>query len=422
MSLEQDIYDLNEPSEVAVLRALLEQGTITMDDVVMAMNKKKVEYVKRKHHYNIYLDSQNHWRTYYKEPGDPSSKRKLISKKTEEEVYCTLYDLYTHKEDRIKKGLITIEELKDEWLEYKRLRGISEATILKYESDWRCHLEGTPIVRKPISQLKKLDLDNWAHKLIKDNNMTRTDYINVSTLIRQPLDYAVEKELIEYNPMRKVKIEPRMFKPDRKKKSETQVFTRDEVAALFRAAWEDLENEKLVYKLTPLAFLFMFQTGLRIGEVCPVRYEDIEGNELHLQRTVERDTHQLKDGLKGDRRERWVILSTEALHIIDEARKRQEAAGASTDGYIFSMTDEYLSYRSVSEAFRKYCKVAGINYRSSHKARKTVISSLIDAGMNINTIREMVGHADERTTMNSYCYDRRTKDERIEILDKALSS
>ena len=53
---------------------------------------------------------------------------------------------------------------------------------------------------------------------------------------------------------------------------------------------------------------------------------------------------------------------------------------------------------------------------------KTVISSLIDAGMNINTIREMVGHADERTTMNSYCYDRRTKDERIEILDKALSS
>ena len=132
--------------------------------------------------------------------------------------------------------------------------------------------------------------------------------------------------------------------------------------------------------------------------------------------------HKLKDGLKGERRERWVILSTEAFHIIDEARKRQKAEGVSTDGYIFSMTDEYLSYRSVSEAFRKYCKAAGINYRSSHKARKTVISSLIDAGMNINTIREMVGHADERTTMNSYCYDRRTKDERIEILDNALSS
>ncbi len=95
------------------------------------------------------------------------------------------YDMYTHKEERLKKGLISIEELKDEWIEYKRLHGISETTILKYESDWRCHLEGTAIVRKPISQLKKHDLDDWAHKLIRDNNMTRTDYINVSTLIRQ---------------------------------------------------------------------------------------------------------------------------------------------------------------------------------------------------------------------------------------------
>jgi integrase len=42
--------------------------------------------------------------------------------------------------------------------------------------------------------------------------------------------------------------------------------------------------------------------------------------------------------------------------------------------------------------------------------------------MNINTIREMVGHADERTTMNSYCYDRRTEDERRAILERALSS
>jgi hypothetical protein len=47
--------------------------------------------------------------------------------------------------------------------------------------------------------------------------MTKTDYINVSTLVRQPLDYAVEMDILEYNPMRKVKIEPRVFKPERNK-------------------------------------------------------------------------------------------------------------------------------------------------------------------------------------------------------------
>lgn len=424
MSIEQDIFDtnLNDPSEITVLRMLLEQGTITLDDVSNAMTKKKVAYVKQKHNYDIYNDSRGRWRTYYKEPDDPSSRRRTISKKTEEEVYQELYDLYTHSDERIRRGLVTIEELKDEWLEYKRTHGISEATILKYESDWRCHLEGTPIVRKPIRSLKKLDLDKWAHKLISDNNMTRKDYVNVATLIRQPLDYAVELEIIDSNPMSKVKIEPRMFKPVRKKKSETQVFTREELIRLQQIAWEDLDNKNLVYKLTPLAFLFMFQTGLRIGEVCAIRYEDIEGDNLHLQRTVERDCHRIKDGLKGINTERWVLLSTEAMRIIEEARKRQKTLGVSDSGYVFSMDDNYLSYRSLSMAFIRYCDKAGIEYRSSHKARKTFISTLIDEGMNINTIREMVGHAEERTTMNSYCYDRHTEDERRAILEKALST
>ena len=103
MSIEQDIYDanINDPSEIAVLRMLLEQGTITLDDVTNAMTKKKVAYVKQKHNYDIYVDSRGRWRTYYKEPDDPSSKRRTISKKTEEEVYETLYGLYAHTDERV---------------------------------------------------------------------------------------------------------------------------------------------------------------------------------------------------------------------------------------------------------------------------------------------------------------------------------
>lgn len=422
MVFTSEVYEFLASPENAVLRSLLEQGIISEDDVAQAMQKKKEEYVRRKHKSNIYKDSQGRWRTYYKDPEDPKGQRKLIVKKDMDALIETLYDLYTHKEERAKKGLITIEELHDDWIEYKRLHGISEATILKYESDWRCHIEGTPITKKPITKLTKLELDEWAHELILRNNMTKTDYINVSTLIRQPLDYAVDLDIIDFNPFRKVKIEARMFRPVRKKKSETQVFTREEVEKLQQIAWEDLNNKSLVYKLAPLAFLFMFQTGLRIGEVCAIRYEDLEGDMLHLQRTVERDCHKLKDGLKGTNTERWVLLGTEAMRIIAEARKRQRAMGISDSDYVFSVDDNFLCYRAVSNAFIRYCKKAGIEYRSSHKARKTYISSLIDEGMNINTIREMVGHADERTTMNSYCYDRRTEDERREILERALST
>ena len=49
------------------------------------------------------------------------------------------------------------------------------------------------------------------------------------------------------------------------------------------------------------------------------------------------------------------------------------------------------------------------------------ISTPIDAGVNINTIREMVGHEDERATFNSYCFDRTDKTDRMNLIEKALA-
>ena len=70
---------------------------------------------------------------------------------------------------------------------------------------------------------------------------------------------------------------------------------------------------------------------------------------------------------------------------------------------------------------KKYCESAEILYRSSHSARKTYISSLIDAGININTVRSYAGHADERTTYWNYCYDRTPDAEKKKLLERALA-
>ena len=69
---------------------------------------------------------------------------------------------------------------------------------------------------------------------------------------------------------------------------------------------------------------------------------------------------------------------------------------------------------------QKYCNHLNIKYRSPHKIRKTYISALIDAGVNIDTIRRLVGHTDERTTYKSYCYDRKEDKEIKEQLNDAL--
>ena len=68
---------------------------------------------------------------------------------------------------------------------------------------------------------------------------------------------------------------------------------------------------------------------------------------------------------------------------------------------VASRTSETTSAR-----FRNYCKWMGIGQKSSHKARKAFVSAALDGGINLNTVREAVGHSDERTTLQSYLYDR----------------
>ena len=61
-------------------------------------------------------------------------------------------------------------------------------------------------------------------------------------------------------------------------------------------------------------------------------------------------------------------------------------------------------------------------YKSLHKSRKTYVSALHDGNVNINTIRELVGHKDERTTLGCYVYDRNSDAEKKNMIQKALAS
>ena len=142
---------------------------------------------------------------------------------------------------------------------------------------------------------------------------------------------------------------------------------------------------------------------------------------MHSARMFLDYEHRVVDRTKSDAGDRYVYIPAKARKIIEEAKKRQQEEGTPDDGYIFSMNDNPCPYDAVRKCFAKFCKDLGIINKSSHKARKTYISTLIDAGVNINTIREMVGHEDERTTYNSYCFDRTDKSERMKIIEAALS-
>ncbi len=428
VSSQQNILSTSHASlssQAELLRFILERDNLSLDDAVNEMEKAKRNRIIDNHPYSIFQTKDGRWRSWL--PDDEKKNgRKQICKKSLEKLHDAIVEYYEKQEEEQKKSqlsYITVEKFYPKWKDYKRLHTPSESYIYRIQTEWDKHYEGTPIVKKPIRELTKVELDEWAHRLIRENDMTKKQYFNATIIMRQVLDYAVDKKIIDSNPFRSFKVDgKRMFRKVSKKSNNTQVYTKTEMEAFYEAAWDDFYSRRhYKHQLIPLAKMFMFQTGVRISEACVLKYEDIEGDELHIQRMYVDYNGTVVDRTKGSFGDRMIPLTDYAKELIEEARTRQREEGVNDSGYIFSMTDAPVPYTELRKSFYKSCNELGFNKKSSHKARKTFISALIDAGVNINTIREIVGHEDERTTYNSYCFDRSEEKERLELINNALT-
>ena len=411
--------ELNNASRL--LSFAVENGILNLDDVKHAMKMRDINEAIKRHPYRIWEGKDRRWRTYV-EDDDAPKKRRMIVKATEESlkeaVYCHMTGVpYLEKERKM-----TLRILYPDWLEFKKLHTTASTYITRIEYSWTRYYLNTEIIDEPIIRLDKLMMDEWVHHLIKDNNLTKVEYYNASIIMRQALDYAVDLKLIEQNPLKKVKIDSRrMFRKVKKKPDLTQVYTAEELKAITALAWKDFNNHVQLNELAPLALMFQFQTGLRIGELCTVRYEDIESPDfIHIQRMWRRDDNIVVDHTKTEVGDRQVLLTDTAKALIAAAKQRQHELGAPEDKWIFSIFNDPIKESVVANLYRKYCRKIKISVKSSHKARKTYISALIDCGCNINTVRQLVGHADERTTLGNYCFDRRADSEKKKLIEDAL--
>ncbi len=89
--------------------------------------------------------------------------------------------------------------------------------------------------------------------------------------------------------------------------------------------------------------------------------------------------------------------------------------------FIFERNGGRLTARAVTYWLSKYCRDAGITYKSPHCTRRTTASRLCTEGMPLDKIRDILGQVDESTTL-SYIYNPNTEQENLDIMNKALKN
>ena len=408
-----------------ILSFLQDQGIINLSDAHKQMQRKEKERKLKLVHPYALTNCGNLWQTYIHDESIPG-KRKKVRRKYRDDLVDWLLVYYNEGEKEILRESLTLEELYREWLKFKALH-VKETNISRIDRSWKSYYENTAIVKIPVSRLTTIKLDEWAHRWIKSKCLTKTEYYNMSIIMRQCLDYAVELEMIDKNPFRRVKVNGRRaFRRVHKKPPETQVFNEQEVQKICALALEDFQhNKRLQYELAPLAVIFALKTGQRPAEVCADKYQDIEGVRLHIQRMLEFETGYVVDSFKGTFdafEERYAPLTPDAIKVIELCRQRQRERGVSDQGYIFSLTDEISSglWESIENRMERYSQIVTGEKKSLTKARKTFISTALDAGINPDTVRRVVGHRDIQTTLNNYYFDRSSAEERAKQFAEAF--
>jgi integrase len=439
----QNIYDqsLNDLWKELSDHAIITSGTEEelLELFKMAKQVKLEQEILQKHienYYHIWTNNKGVYLSYLPDPSKPKG-RKSVSATTREKLERKIIDFYLNR-DREEKAnekrqkLSTLRKLYPEWLNYKSLETTAPSYIRRIDSDWTKYYADDPIIDMEFTSLSKAYLKEWALTKIRECDLTKTQYYNMSIIIRQSLDYAVDRELILVNPFSQFKLPAKLFRKVKKPEDNTQVFLTTERPLIEAEAWKDFYDKECT---SALAIPFAFQTGVRLGELIAIKSTDIsaDGKYLHIQRMVQRVEEKMPDGTwklmkwsvtdhaKTSAGDRYIYLTEEARKIVKLILDTNHKYHDYDQDYLFVHGGKRISHQAVDCRIRKYCRHININAKSTHKIRKSYISSLIDAGININEIRKQVGHEDEHTTLRNYTFNRKESTENEADIERALA-
>lgn len=419
--------------EKDLLQFAVAQGIINLDDVRISMENKQRADILSKHKYSISQGTDGRWRTTLPDKTKKNGRR-LVAKATKKALEDAVIAFYKEQDEPEVKHDLTLTDVYPDWIMYRSKLTKASSTIKRYKSVWNTWFAEKPVSGLPVSQLSYLYLNEWANTIVKNNDLTPKAYWLISSLMMQIMDYSVERGYIFSNPFGRVKVSEKMFRYEKKPESETQVFLEDEQELIAKAAREKFQMRP--WCVTPLFVLLNFQLGLRIGELVALKWEDIDGDYLNIQRMetttfrVEEDGNVVPDGykivpyLKSKSGSRQVYLNHIAKELISDIRKISLKNGYQDDGFMFiaSRSKKRGTSRTLTKYLESLCKYANVNNKSNHKIRKTFISTLIEKKINIDTVREQAGHSSEKTTLRSYCFDTNVKKVKENALESAANT
>ena len=181
------------------------------------------------------------------------------------------------------------------------------------------------------------------------------------------------------------------------RQKQVEVFSQLESQRITAAVLKKLDRSSLGY-------LLCLETGLRLGEVCALRWSDIDLAEgvLRVQRTVYRINYGKRTELvlqtpKSENSVRAIPLTAKMLSVLRQMKDKKDCC-------LLTGTERPLEPRTMQYRFRRFLERNNLPLRNYHVLRHSCASLLFAQGVSLKEIQAWLGHSTIGTTANIYTH------------------
>lgn len=398
-------------SEKDLLNYALSSGMIDLNTIQKQFEMNERRKYLEMHSYEVFLGKDG---SYHTSVPDETKKnnRRMIKRKTKESIEDAIVEHYKKADNEP-----TIRVVFEKWIESKLKYGeIAKQTADRYSIDFQRFFG--EIQNRKMRYFSEDELEDFIKLTIYEKKLTAKAWGNLRTLINGMFRYAKKHDYTQISItqfMGDLDLSKKAFKK-RKLTDEESVFTDREINLIM----SHIDNAEP--SVINLGIILAFQAGLRAGEISALKYSDLNGNILTVNKTEIRYkgdegkyVFEVRNFTKGDIGQRKVILTDMAVEAIRRARQLNPFGE-----YLFMENGERIKGKAFTVKIEKICRYVGIKPRSLHKARKTYGTKLLNAGLNEKLIESQMGHTDIQTTKGFYWFNNSTEEEMKKLLSSAI--
>ena len=401
-------YCVGSPSlRLSDVMLLWGSGGFDSADGKAMVSKAKRNFVNSRHRLKIFqMHSANkykdgNWKTYIYADG----KRKEVIRKTEEELYATLFDFYSALEDKPK----TFAEAVELFMQRKENElNRSNNTTLDYRRYYAYVSDG--IQHKALNDITEPDLRSWLQNEYMPTKPIESALRKMLQHLKALFRYGMSQKLCTSNPAEYIEVEDYLKDCNLNKKQDEQRAFSDAELSLIQA-----DAIKTPTDSRALMTLMAKETGMRAGELPVLHKNDIQDGFIHVHRQQIRsrkngyqefyEVPYTKDERKHPHAGRYVPITDSVAEILELAER---LPGCSE--YIFhDKKGMPISKDSYEQNLRRRCQRLGIETTNNHAFRLALNSKYIEMGLSSADRALILGHTVETNERNYSVSDNRRR-------------